>query len=60
MTWGEIFKAAAALVVDLARDWVKERREERAQGWTYRDVKIANDASLAAGHERDGKRNPQR
>lgn len=58
MTWGSIAKAAAALVVDLAREWVDERSKRRAAGWTYRDVKIANDASHNAGHEneRDAKR----
>lgn len=51
MTWAEIAKAAAAVVVDLARDWVRGRQDCPSCGWKYRDVKRANDAAHAAGHE---------
>lgn len=53
MSWAEIAKAAAALLVDLGRDWLKERDAKRAQAqaWTYQDVKRVNDFSHRAGHE---------
>ncbi len=56
MGWTSIIQSAVSLAIDIVRGFWKQKEEKEKEpesAWKYRDVKIANDASHAAGHEKE-------
>lgn len=53
MGWGAILQSGVSLAIDIVRGLWKKNEKEPESAWKYRDVKIANDASHNAGHEKE-------